>query len=78
VDRSKYGRWKEERFGLGWGVSQWKNTTKMVGMNGLELSTTAFLRYLPESASEQWCSAMPKEQKNLPELFKRYLDAATQ
>lgn len=36
-------------FGLGWGVSKWKDKAKMVGMNGLELSTEAFLRYLPES-----------------------------
>jgi CubicO group peptidase (beta-lactamase class C family) len=36
-------------FGLGWGVSDWKGKTKMVGMNGLELSTAAFLRYLPDS-----------------------------
>ena len=33
-------------FGLGWGVSQWKGKT-MVGTNGAEPSTTAFLRYLP-------------------------------
>jgi CubicO group peptidase (beta-lactamase class C family) len=36
-------------FGLGWGVSKWKEKTKMVGMNGLELSTATFLRYLPDS-----------------------------
>ena len=36
-------------FGLGWGVSKWKAKTKMVGMNGLELSTASFLRYLPDS-----------------------------
>lgn len=36
-------------FGLGWGVSRWKDKAKMVGMNGLEPSTQAFLRYLPES-----------------------------
>jgi D-alanyl-D-alanine carboxypeptidase len=36
-------------FGLGWGVSDWERKTKMVGMNGLELSTAAFLRYLPDS-----------------------------
>jgi CubicO group peptidase (beta-lactamase class C family) len=36
-------------FGLGWGVSDWKGKTKMVGMNGLELSAAAFLRYLPDS-----------------------------
>jgi serine beta-lactamase-like protein LACTB, mitochondrial len=29
-------------FGLGWGVSNWKGKTKMVGMNGLELSTATF------------------------------------
>jgi CubicO group peptidase (beta-lactamase class C family) len=38
-------------FGLGWGVSNWKKKTKMVGMNGLELSTAAFLRYLPDSGT---------------------------
>jgi D-alanyl-D-alanine carboxypeptidase len=36
-------------FGLGWGVSDWKGKTKMVGMNGLELSTAGFLRYFPDS-----------------------------
>lgn len=31
-------------FGLGWGVSKWKEKADMVGMNGLELSTAGFLR----------------------------------
>ena len=35
-------------FGLGWGVSQLKGRA-MVGMNGAEPGTTAFLRYLPDS-----------------------------
>lgn len=39
---------KRSVFGLGWGVSDWKGKTKMVGMNGLEPSSQSFLRYLPE------------------------------
>jgi len=35
-------------FGLGWGVSERKGKV-MVGMNGAEPSTTAFLRYFPDS-----------------------------
>ncbi len=37
-------------FGLGWGVSEWRGHL-MVGMNGAEPSTTAFLRYLPDSGT---------------------------
>jgi CubicO group peptidase (beta-lactamase class C family) len=39
---------KKSVFGLGWGVSDWKGKTKLVGMNGLEPSSQGFLRYLPE------------------------------
>lgn len=39
---------KTSFYGLGWGVSDWKGKTKMVGMNGLELSSQTFLRYLPQ------------------------------
>ncbi|HMH07182.1 MAG TPA: serine hydrolase, partial [Terriglobales bacterium] len=33
-------------FGLGWGVSRWRDKAKMVGMNGLEPATKTFPRYL--------------------------------
>ena len=39
---------KTSFYGLGWGVSDWKGKTRMVGMNGLEPSSQTFLRYLPE------------------------------
>jgi CubicO group peptidase (beta-lactamase class C family) len=37
-------------FGLGWGVSQFRGHL-MVGMNGAEPGSTAFLRYLPDSGT---------------------------
>jgi CubicO group peptidase (beta-lactamase class C family) len=69
---------KKSVFGMGWGVSQWKNTTKMVGMNGLELSTTAFLRYMPESGVGAVVLCNAEGAKNLPELLNDTLDAAMQ
>lgn len=39
---------KRSVFGLGWGASDWRGKTKMVGMNGLEPSSQTFLRYLPD------------------------------
>lgn len=55
-------------FGLGWGVSKWKEKTKMVGMNGLELSTQAFLRYLPDSGAGVVLLCNAEGAKGLPEL----------
>jgi len=67
---------KKSVFGLGWGVSQWKNTAKMVGMNGLELSTTAFLRYLPERGEGVVVLCNAEGAQKLPELLNDVLDAA--
>jgi CubicO group peptidase (beta-lactamase class C family) len=61
-------------FGLGWGVSKWKEKTKMVGMNGLELSTTAFLRYLPDSGTGVALLCNAEGAKGLPDLVDDILD----
>lgn len=61
-------------FGLGWGVSKWKEKTKMVGMNGLELSTAAFLRYLPDSGAGVALLCNAEGAKGLPELVDDILD----
>jgi CubicO group peptidase (beta-lactamase class C family) len=71
------GMWTAQRtsdgtttvFGLGWGVSKWKEKTKMVGMNGLELSTATFLRYLPDSASGAVLLCNAEGAKGLSELL---------
>ena len=55
-------------FGLGWGVSKWKERKKMVGMNGLELSTATFLRYLPDSGAGVALFCNAEGAKGLPEL----------
>ena len=65
-------------FGLGWGVSDWNGKAKMVGMNGLELSTAAFLRYLPESGTGVVVVCNAEGAKELPELLNSILDAAVQ
>ena len=56
-------------FGLGWGVSDWKGKTEMVGMNGLELSTAAFLRYLPDSGDGVVLLCNAEGAKGLAELL---------
>jgi D-alanyl-D-alanine carboxypeptidase len=56
-------------FGLGWGVSDWKGKTKMVGMNGLELSTAGFLRYLPDSGVGVVLLCNAEGAKGLPDLL---------
>jgi CubicO group peptidase (beta-lactamase class C family) len=61
-------------FGLGWGVSKWKEKTKMVGMNGLELSTAAYLRYLPDSGVGVALLCNAEGAKGLPELGNNILD----
>jgi CubicO group peptidase (beta-lactamase class C family) len=61
-------------FGLGWGVSKWKEKTKMVGMNGLELSTAAYLRYLPDSGVGVALLCNAEGAKDLPELGNNILD----
>jgi CubicO group peptidase (beta-lactamase class C family) len=55
-------------FGLGWGVSKWREKTKMVGMNGLELSTATFLRYLPDSGAGVALLCNAEGAKGLSEL----------
>jgi CubicO group peptidase (beta-lactamase class C family) len=65
-------------FGLGWGVSDWKGKTKMVGMNGLELSTAAFLRYLPDSGVGVALLCNAEGAKGLPELLNDILEATAQ
>jgi CubicO group peptidase (beta-lactamase class C family) len=77
------GMWTAQRtsegtttvFGLGWGVSKYKEKTKMVGMNGLELSTAAFLRYLPDSGAGVVLLCNAEGAKRLPELVNDILDA---
>jgi CubicO group peptidase (beta-lactamase class C family) len=69
---------KKTVFGLGWGVSRWKNTTKMVGMNGLELSTTTHLRYFPESGVGAAVLCNAEGAKGLSELLNDIVNAAIQ
>ena len=78
------GMWTAQRtsdgantvFGLGWGVSKWKEKTKMVGMNGLELSTAAFLRYLPDSGVGVALLCNAEGAKALPDLLDDILEQA--
>jgi CubicO group peptidase (beta-lactamase class C family) len=65
-------------FGLGWGVSKWKQKTKMVGMNGLELSTASFLRYLPDSGIGVAVLCNAEGAKGLSELVNDILDDTLQ
>jgi CubicO group peptidase (beta-lactamase class C family) len=65
-------------FGLGWGVSKWKKKTKMVGMNGLELSTASFLRYLPDSEVGVAVLCNAEGAKGLSELVADILDETLQ
>jgi CubicO group peptidase (beta-lactamase class C family) len=64
-------------FGLGWGVSDWKGRTRMVGMNGLELSTATFLRYLPDSGIGVALLCNAEGANGLPELLDDVLDSTT-
>ena len=65
-------------FGLGWGVSRWQDNAKMVGMNGLEPSTTTFLRYLPESGVGVALLCNAEGAQGLPELLQDILAATAQ
>ena len=65
-------------FGLGWGVSKWKQRTKMVGMNGLELSTATFLRYLPDSGVGVAVLCNAEGARGLSELVNDILDDTLQ
>jgi CubicO group peptidase (beta-lactamase class C family) len=65
-------------FGLGWGVSRWQDKAKMVGMNGLEPSTTTFLRYLPESGVGVALLCNAEGAQGLPELVNDILAATAQ
>lgn len=65
-------------FGLGWGVSRWKEKEKMVGMNGAELSTTTFLRYLPQSGVGVALLCNAEGAQGLSELLNDILNATMQ
>jgi CubicO group peptidase (beta-lactamase class C family) len=65
-------------FGLGWGVSKWKKKTKMVGMNGLELSTASFMRYLPDSEVGVAVLCNAEGAKGLSELVADILDETSE
>ena len=60
-------------FGLGWGVSEWKGNP-MVGMNGADLSTQAFLRYLPNSGVGVVVACNAEGAQGLPELVSEILE----
>lgn len=60
-------------FGLGWGVSQ-RNGQPMVGMNGAEPSTTAFLRYFPSSGVGVTLVCNAEGARGLPELLDEILE----
>jgi serine beta-lactamase-like protein LACTB, mitochondrial len=64
-------------FGLGWGVSQ-RNGHAMVGMNGAEPGTTAFLRYLPDSGVGVVMACNAEGAQDLPKLLDDILEAASQ
>jgi hypothetical protein len=49
----------------------------MVGMNGLELSTAAFLRYLPDSGVGVALLCNAEGAKGLPDLLDDILEQAT-
>jgi D-alanyl-D-alanine carboxypeptidase len=59
-------------FGIGWGVSQWKEKA-MVGMNGAEPSTTTFLRYFPDSGVGVALLCNAEGAHDLPELLESIL-----
>ncbi len=61
-------------FGIGWGVSHWKDRT-MVGMNGTEPSTTTFLRYFPESGVGVAVLCNAEGARNLDKLLEDILEA---
>lgn len=64
-------------FGLGWGVSERKGA-KMVGMNGLELSTQTFLRYLPDSGDAVVVLCNAEGTQGLDDLTNDILDVVAQ
>ena len=61
-------------FGIGWGVSQWRGR-QMVGMNGAEPSTTALLRYFPDSGVGAALLCNAEGARDLPKLLEDILDA---
>jgi len=65
-------------FGLGWGVSRWEAKATMVGMNGLEPSTTASLRYLPGSGVGVALVCNAEGVQGLSELLNDILKATAQ
>jgi hypothetical protein len=65
-------------FGLGWGVSRWRDKAKMVGMNGLEPATKTFPRYLSESGVGLAFLCNPEGAPGLPELLQDTLAATAQ
>ena len=50
----------------------------MVGMNGLELSTAGFLRYLPDSGVGVVLLCNAEGAKGLPELMNEILDTTAE
>jgi serine beta-lactamase-like protein LACTB len=68
---------KKGVFGLGWGVSQWRGHP-MVGMNGAEPSTTAFLRYFPQSGVGVALVCNAEGARNLSKLLDDILQATVQ
>ena len=60
-------------FGLGWGVSQWKGK-RMVGMNGAEPASLAFVRYLPDSGVGVAVLCNAEGSQDLPKLVSDILE----
>ena len=61
-------------FGIGWGVSRWKDRS-MVGMNGAEPSTTTFLRYFPDSGVGVSVLCNAEGARDLEKLLEDILEA---
>lgn len=64
----------EAVFGLGWGVSRWKDKM-MAGMNGVEPSTTTFFRYFPDSGAGVALLCNAEGARDLGKLLEDILEA---
>lgn len=64
----------EAVFGLGWGVSRWKDKM-MVGMNGAERSTTTYFRYFPASGAGVALRYNAEGARDLGKLLEDILEA---
>ena len=69
---------KYDPFGRRIQKSRWEEKAKMVGMNGLEPSTTAFLRYLPGSGVGAALVCNAEGTQGLSELLNDILKATAQ